>query len=149
MSGMGPAPKPPEQRARRNKPPTANMTLPVEGYMGDVPDWPVGTQAFSDTQEDMWQTLWRTPQAYAWSTMGDGVKYEVAEYIRFMTEDVQNAAQERRQLSDRLGLNPLAMRRLGWEMAKSESSVRMDAGPDEPTPTRPGARYAGLRAVAK
>lgn len=40
MAGMGPPPKSPETRVRRN--PTVAMTsLPIEGRKGDAPNWPL------------------------------------------------------------------------------------------------------------
>lgn len=48
MAGMGPAPKHPDQRARRNA--TVAMTkLPAEGRKGRAPAWPLGADVQLDT----------------------------------------------------------------------------------------------------
>lgn len=69
-------------------------------------------------EADMWRQLWDTPQAVAWEEYG-WVR-EVALYVRcsLRAEDGDmRAAGEARQRSDRLGLSPLAMLRLHWEVA--------------------------------
>ena len=140
----GPAPKDPQKRVRTNKPPTSAVLLPPGGYQGPIPDWPDIAPHASDAMLDAWELLWRTPQAAAWARQGIGVQLELAQYIRYYVEGyTANAALERRQLGDRLGLNPLAMRRLGWEVAPEIAVV-------EPTaPVQAQERYAGLRAVAR
>jgi hypothetical protein len=140
MAGMGPPPKPAEQRARRNA--TIAMTrLPAEGRPGEAPEWP-----FEDERRDelvLWAELWRTPQAVEWERLR--WHREVAMYARMMsmaqTGDI-NAAKEARQLSDRLGLSPLALLRLRWEIAPAEAAAAK--------PTRgksAAARYSKLRVV--
>lgn len=169
MPGMGPPPKRPEQRRRRNA--TVAMTqLPASGRKGKAPRWPLPadlratTQLASAEQEQeileariesgiaeksdpaklarldqrialikarleaaekmetaLWRELWRTPQAVAWERLR--WTREVAQYVRWKTlaelGDI-DASKEARQLSDRLGLNPLAMLRLRWEVAADE-----------------------------
>lgn len=144
MSQMnsGPPPKDPATRARRNKPPTAAVQLPEGGRQGDTPEWP----GCEDEQWLVWDVLWHTPQAAAWDRMGEGIKLVVMRYVCFLTARVPTAAthMEIRQLEDRLGLNPLAMRRLGWEVRAA------DIEPAQGTvATSKSARYEGLRAVAK
>lgn len=69
----------------------------------------------------VWRDLWRTPQAEAWERLG--WFRDVAAYVRWkVLGELGNldAAKEARQLSDRLGLTPLAMLRLRWEIASDE-----------------------------
>lgn len=139
VAGMGQAPKPADQRARVNRPPTAAVQLPPEGWHGDVPPWPFANKARSDCA--LWVELWGTPQAAAWARMGPGLARIVARYVVTVRQagvDPRLLA-EIRQLEDRLGLNPLAMRRLGWEIAQDEVAPRRAAGT--------GVRYEGLKAV--
>lgn len=116
----GPAPKPDAQRRRRNA--TVSMTrLPSEGRTGDPPDWPLATTAAYD--EQTWRELWSTPQAVAWERLGVGTVRVVARYVVLLAEaDVgePKAAAEVRQIEDRLGLSPMAMLRLRWEIAPDE-----------------------------
>lgn len=116
----GPAPKPDAQRRRRNA--TVAMTrLPSEGRKGEAPEWPLRTHAGYD--DNLWAELWSTPQAAAWERLGPGCIRVVARYVVLLAEaDVgePKAAMEVRQIEDRLGLTPLAMLRLRWEVAVDE-----------------------------
>lgn len=136
----GPAPKPADQRARRNKPPTAAVQLPPEGRRGDPPAWPAARKAASDWA--LWVQLWGTPQAAVWERMGAGVERVVARYVVMTRQAVGDPRllAEVRQLEDRLGLNPMSMRRLGWEVAADEVAEQRVSPPRS-------ARYDGLRAV--
>jgi hypothetical protein len=74
-------------------------------------------------EAELWAELWATPQAAAWERLG--WTREVAQYVRWKVKAEQgdlDAAKEARQLADRLGLNPLAMLRLRWEVAEDEVS---------------------------
>jgi hypothetical protein len=137
MAGMGPAPKPNDQRRRRNA--TIAMTqLPAEGRKGDAPRFPLpplvvkdddGTMAAVRERElDLWDDLWSTPQAVMWERTRAALT--VARFVRFSVlaegGDVKSAT-EARQLEDRLGLNPQAMLRLRWEVAPDEvAELRQD-----------------------
>lgn len=65
----------------------------------------------------LWDELWTTPQAVAWERLR--WTREVAQYVRWKVKaeggDL-DASKESRQLADRLGLSPLAMLRLQWEI---------------------------------
>lgn len=115
MAGMGPPPKKDADRRRRNA--TVAMTmLPPGGRKGRVPKWPISEATAAELA--LWAELWRTPQAVAWERMHSG--REVAQYVRFKIRAEDGAldeAKEARQLGDRLGLTPLAMLRLRWEIA--------------------------------
>lgn len=126
----GPPPKPDSQRRRRNA--TVAMTqLPAEGRQGEPPAWPLAASAAFD--EQTWRDLWSTPQAEAWERLGVGVIRMVARYVVLLAEaDVgePKAAMEVRQIEDRLGLSPLAMLRLRWEVVSDEAA----APRQKPTP---------------
>jgi hypothetical protein len=105
------------------------VMLPAEGRKGRAPRWPLKGEP-TDAQAELWRQLWRTPQAVAWE------RFEwtrvVARYVVLvlLAEDslgwVFDAAvkvapdvkflAEARQLEDRLGLTPMAMLRLRWEV---------------------------------
>lgn len=116
----GPPPKPASQRRRRNAAP-GTLELPAEGYRGDAPDFPLRDE--SNLEAAAWADLWRTPQAAAWARLG-WVR-TVARYCRIMVqaEGAEASAAvmaEARQLEDRLGLSPMAMLRLRWEIVADE-----------------------------
>lgn len=95
--------------------------LPSEGRRGETPEWPLSSSAAYDP--DLWAELWSTPQAVAWEALGAGCVRVVARYVVLLAEaDVgePKAAMEVRQLEDRLGLSPMAMLRLRWEIAPDE-----------------------------
>lgn len=142
MAGMGPPPKPADQRRRRNATPNTTK-LPAEGREGDAPEWPL--PAHSEAEAVVWAEVWTTPQAVAWEQLG--WTRTVARYVRVLVEaELPDAAAaklgEVRQLEDRLGLSPMAMLRLRWEIVADEVAERRA----EVAPTSSGAR-ARLRVV--
>jgi hypothetical protein len=78
-------------------------------------------QAQADLEAELWTDLWATPQAAAWEQLG--WTREVAQYVRWKVKaelgDL-DASKESRLLGDRLGLTPLAMLRLRWEVSADE-----------------------------
>ena len=135
----GPAPK--KFVRRRNKRPDW-VSLPSGGYEGEIPAWPLPTPP-SEEERDLWLSLWRTPQALMWAD--GGFARVVARYVivTIISEDSSkpNGAilGEVRQLEDRLGLSPMAMRRLQWEL--SDDDATDDGGLAEVTRID---RFAGL-----
>jgi hypothetical protein len=179
MAGMGPPPKAPGDRVRRN--PTIAMTsLPAEGRKGAAPAWPLlpdiilktraqladgkvedlrdklneaelegkptaaierrldkalETLAILEAQvaeqrrleDTLWLDLWKLPQACEWERLG--WLRDVAQYVRHkvMAElgDL-DAAKEARQWSDRLGLSPMAMLRLRWQVVVDEVTEKRE-----------------------
>lgn len=115
----GPAPKPADQVRRRNAPAANTVKLPPEGRAGDAPTWPLAGDA-----PETWVELWATPQAAAWERLG--WTRVVARYVHILElceqPESMTAAllSEARQMEDRLGLTPMSMLRLRWEIAADE-----------------------------
>lgn len=114
----GPAPKP--NARRRNAKPTSTQ-LPAAGYDGPVPTWPLGKA--KRPEREAWDALWRTPQAAEWARLS--CARTVARYVRALVvaEQPETTAfhlSEVRQMEDRLGLTPMSMLRLRWEIAPAE-----------------------------
>lgn len=89
-------------------------------------------------ERELWRDLWRTPQADIWEKLA--WDREVAQYARWKVRGELgdlDAAKEARQWSDRLGLNPLAMLRLRWEIERTEDAEAR--GERRRTPARPPA----------
>jgi len=128
---MGPAPKPGGQRRRRNAPLANTVKLPAEGRAGPPPAWPLGGRQ-SAALTVLWAQLWATPQAVAWEQLG--WTRVVGRYARFLLKAEQPLASaalqaEVRQLEDRLGLTPLSLLRLRWEIMTDEvAEQRGDRG---------------------
>lgn len=77
----------------------------------------------TDAEVALWAQLWATPQAVIWEE--SHAHREVAQYVRWKVRAEQGdlrAASEARQLSDRLGLNPLALLRLRAEVEHAEEA---------------------------
>lgn len=78
-------------------------------------------EAQAALEAELWRDLWATPQAVAWERLG--WTREVAQYVRWKVKaelgDL-DSSKEARQLSDRLGLSPLALLRLRWEIDADE-----------------------------
>lgn len=127
MAGNGPAPNP---NARRRNARPAFRRLPASGRQGDPPVWPLGKA--TKAEQALWEQLWASPQAVVWEELG-WIRV-VARYARTtITAEVPLTSRrwialgvkptavtslmaEARQLEDRLGLNPKAMRSLGWDI---------------------------------
>lgn len=139
----GPAPKDPASRRRRNAS-VGKTVLPSGGRVGDVPAWPL-----SRDEPSLWADLWRTPQAAAWERLGWTrvvARYAVLIEAVEDSEGVPAAALlgEVRQMEDRLGLNPKAMRSLLWEVADLDQVA--DKRVTE-KPSRTAAKRAELKIV--
>lgn len=108
--------------------------LPAEGRTGDPPEWPLPGRTTA-AERAAWAQLWATPQAVVWERLG-WVR-TVGRYCRVMVEAEKRnapakAMMEARQLEDRLGLSPKAMRMLLWEIVSDEVAERRA----EPTSVR-------------
>lgn len=90
-----------------------------------------------DRELALWRELWATPQAVQWERLR--WTREVAAYARWkvLAESGDlNAAKEARQLADRLGLTPLALLRLRWEIVDM-SEPALVSSPAEPGTVTP------------
>ena len=93
----------------------------------------------------MWFELWRTPQAVMWQRQG--WTREVAQYARLKVLAElgdMDAQKEARQVGDRLGVTPLALLRLRWEVVEGTAAAQQ---PDPAAPRGSRSRYGHLRAV--
>lgn len=96
-------------------------------------------------EAELWRDLWRTPQATQWERLR--WTRDVAQYVRHkvLAELGElDDAREARQWSDRLGLTPLAMLRLRWEVVDAAAGAQQMAARRA---GRASARHADLRVV--
>lgn len=122
MAGMGP------QRSSRRQPnrglgPAQIVVLPADGRTGPSPEWPMGGRKPAKLVADLWDQLWASPQAVQWEKLG--WTRVVARYARCLLEAERRDApaallSEVRQLEDRLGLSPMSMLRLRWQIGTPE-----------------------------
>lgn len=98
-----------------------------------------------ETEVEIWRDLWHTPQAVMWEKLG--WSREVAIYARLAaardTGDME-AGKEARAWSDRLGLNPKAMRSLMWTIVEDQVTEQRKAKIAETTAQK---RRRKIRAV--
>ena len=119
----GPAPKPDAQRRRRNA--TIDTTrLPAAGRSGAAPKWPLSKQRTGESV--VWRDLWSTPQAVVWERLG--WNRVVARYCRwtvaaYAADAPVSLLAELRQLEFQLGLTPMAMLRLKWQIVVEEPAI--------------------------
>lgn len=106
----------------------------------------------TDAEVALWDELWATPQAVMWEESHS--LREVAQYVRWKIRAEQGdlkAAAESRMLSDRLGLNPLALLRLRAEIERvgeaEERGARRRSVPAARPPATGDDPRGGLYAV--
>lgn len=112
----GPAPKDPKNKF---------MKLPAEGRKGRAPKFPLGEQTASEAL--VWKELWTTPQAVAWERL----RYVrvVARFTRLVVRAEEHDAGSRllaevRQMEHDLGLTPMGLRRLEWQIVEDEVNAK-------------------------
>lgn len=126
MPGAGPAPS---LNPKRSNPRVGIQVLPAEGRKGPAPAWPLPGKA-SAAERQAWTALWASPQAVMWERLG--WTRVVARYARMMLlaeAGTKEAWPEARQLEDRLGLTPKAMRVLLWVVSDDEVAAKRQAPP--------------------
>lgn len=106
------------------------MKLPAAGRPGPAPPWPMST-----FEPEAWKEMWKLPQAVMWEYMG--VEPIVARYVDLRDKVMDPKFPEGKtasfwgvlaSLEDRLGLTPMAMMKLQWEIEGTTAAY------DEPLP---------------
>lgn len=103
--------------------------LPAAGREGNAPDWPLSYEP-SQTEAQMWEQLWHTPQAIMWEN--NIPTRIIARYVMAAaaTEEpadlVSSLLSEVRQMEDRLGLTPGALNKLNWEIVDAPTAAEAD-----------------------
>lgn len=99
------------------------------------------SELLTSAEQGLWTELWAMPQAVLWAE--SHAHRELAQYVRWKIRAEGgnlDAGKEARMLSDRLGLNPLALLRLRAEIEQVEKAQ------DEGAKRR---ATAGTKAIAK
>ena len=131
MAGFGRAPKPEGQR--RNPNPILGgkiRRISASSHASRAPKWPLVKP--SKRELELWARLWKTPVSAAWESLG--WNDAVARYARLLVLAERPKAPgivliEVRQLEDRLGLSPMALLRLRWEVVDDQDEPGAEAGP--------------------
>lgn len=141
----GPAPKNPLLRQRRNRKPTvANLEGAPAASSRQLPvrddKLPWHRQA-----SDLWTLAWASPMAAEYLEADvAGLLLLVELTHRFWNRPDPKTAAEIRQQRLVYGLDPMARRRLQWEVARAKEATRKT----EPTPTPKRANDPRLRLVS-
>jgi hypothetical protein len=150
MPGMGPLPKPDDQRRRKNAPTIPTTNLPAAGRQGECPDPPPWME-LGQRAEAFWAWAWSLPQAAGWS-VGDhplvarrAMLEDDLEALDLPDVDLSGSAREiesafrcikslaggklavlkeARELDDRLGLSPKGLAALRWRIVADEPDVK-------------------------
>lgn len=143
----GPSPDP--RALRRDRQDDAGwVTLPADGFKGEIPPFPLppisvfdiywadkqrvkefdedSTEALKEREVELWETLWRKPQGAMWSELG--LEYEVAAYVRAFVESVSSEASAGLKtavlrMSAEIGLSLPGMHGLRWKIATSVGEI--------------------------
>lgn len=154
----GPAPDPAALR-RDRKDDKEWLSLPVDGFKGVVPSFPLpkilvydtywvdkkqvreldegATEIRWDSETSMWNELWSKPQAAMWDALG--LKFQVAAYVRAYIESVgpdSNSGLKTAALrmEAELGLSTVGMNALRWKFSADEVGEKR-AAPAKKGPT--------------
>ena len=104
--------------------------LPAAGRAGDAPAWPLAGQ--SDREAELWDRLWRKPQALMWERLGHDL--EVALLVRNLAQVELPGAPVNlgtlvRQQQDSLGLTTPGLRANRWRILPAEPAKAQRPGP--------------------
>jgi hypothetical protein len=156
----GPAPDP--NALRRDRKDDAEwQVLPVEGFTGVVPEFPLpaipvydiywvnkervkefdedATAQRRETELEFWRVLWAKPQAMMWDRLG--LKYEVAAYVRAYIESTgaeSNSGLKTAvlRMGAEIGLSLPGMHTLRWKFGTDElAAKRQDRVPARSGPS--------------
>ena len=126
----GPAPDPSSGRSEKRK--YLLTVLPVDGYSGPVPKFPLpadGDVKRAAREKALWRDAWRSPQACAWSMEAWRTRI-VAQYCRVAAvvelDPSASAAlvAQLHRFRDQLGLTPAGLRDNGWRIADAPVELR-------------------------
>ena len=127
------------------------VTLPMEGYRGDVPDFPLvaipvydiywankerikefdadATEALRESELSLWAEMWSKPQAVMWAKLG--LKFEVAAYVRAFLESTSAESNSglktaALRMAAEIGLSLPGMHSLRWKFSEDELGAKRD-----------------------
>lgn len=116
--------------------------LPSEGYTEPAPEFPLPQP--SRRELAVWESLWRTPQACAWSMQPwrwDSVAELAILRVRSEARNCSVGVYEKiRQWRDDLGLTPAGLKANGWAIAVDEVGAKAAEKAEEQAPPRRSSR---------
>jgi hypothetical protein len=124
-------------------------TLPIEGFSGVVPEFPLpaisvydiywedkkrvkefdpdATAALHEREIALWDTLWAKPQAFMWKKLG--LEYEVAAYVRGFIESTSADSNSGLKtavlrMAAEIGLSLPGMGSLRWKFSEDQLEAK-------------------------
>lgn len=120
-------------------------SLPVEGFKGEAPEFPLPQP--TKRELDVWAWAWTTPQACAWSLPSEAWRqHTVALWVRTKVrcEDLEAPSSliaQLHRLADQIGMTTAGLAEMGWK-------ITADAKPDStPEPAKAAPGGSRLRAL--
>lgn len=115
----------PDPNSRRSSQRGYSLTvLPVEGYTGSVPDFPL--PKLTDRESEVWAEAWRTPQACAWALPSESWRLRaIAMWVRLSVrcEDQEASPSLLAQLhrfAHEIGMTSAGLAEMGWTVVSDE-----------------------------
>lgn len=158
----GPAPDPRSGRSDRRG--LVFTALPAAGWDGPVPAFPLptrlvtrqvsdgpdrwvetdesATRRFAERELELWEKMWRTPQAAAWAQPSEAWRlHSIAMWVRtaVICEGFEATAADKNSLhrfADQIGLTPAGLRENGWAVATDEVAAKAAERPQTPKRAR-------------
>lgn len=114
-------------------------TLPVGGFTGDIPEWPLPSQDEFGSEFALWMKLWRKPQAFMWSRLG--LEQQIASYVRSFVESTEPGASAGLKtavlrMEGELGISIVGMNGLRWKFSEDQLEVKRTAVASVPSSAR-------------
>ena len=125
----GPAPNPNSGRSDRRG--FKLRELPAGGYDGPIPKFPLPPNPDEDIaarEADVWEWVWRTPQAYAWAQPSEAWRIPtIGMYVRVRVrcEDPDAGATLMAQLhrfADQIGMTTAGLSEMGWQVSRDNNT---------------------------
>lgn len=127
MAGRGPAPKPADQRVRRNKPQVSATFETEEQPREEAPplgDHPAG-ESWHPRTCVWWDEVWSSPMREEFLRADEDGLFALATLIdQFWKEPDAKLAAEIRLQRQCYGLTPIDRQRLKWEISRAEQAER-------------------------
>lgn len=125
-STSGPPPDPRSERSERRG--VRFDALPVEGYAGEPPEFPLPD--LTDRELEVWAWAWSTPQAFAWARQPWRYR-TIAMWVRWsvrMEEPDAGAALGNVvvRLADQIGMTPAGLKENGWRITIDEVAAKRE-----------------------
>lgn len=141
MAGRGPAPKPPEERRRRNQPAAGEwIELPVDLTRAVLPNLPPrgkGQGSWSARTRAAWKSWRLDPVTSQYGPADVQLAVDLAWlYEQWVRDPTASLAGEIRQRQDALGLTPKGRQDRRWRMQPPADVVELEPERQERTETR-------------